>query len=220
MYIGLWLWHRLERAVAPWGELGSDILLELPLLDEPPAAEPGIPVVLRQAREADIDTILPFYSSDPWLYLGVVTPTSDGHEQARELYLDRMRRGELCFLAMCGDAIAHVNWTCFDWGEVLPDYPLRLRQGEVFTTDAVTPVPFRGRNLHAFVLREMLLHARARGCRHAYTLSRIDRADSMKGLFRLGWKECGRMFYFLPKGGSRTWFFWRQGNLDPLFRRA
>jgi hypothetical protein len=121
---------------------------------------------------------------------------------------------------MRSDQLAHVNWSCFTWGDVLPDHPIRLRLGEVFTTDAITLPPFRGKRLHAFVLRTMLEDARQRGCRHAYTLSRIDRTDSLKGLFELGWKECGRMLYFLPRGGTRTWFLWRQGNLGPVFRPA
>ena len=66
----------------------------------------------------------------------------------------------------------------------------------------------------------MLAHAQARGDRHAYTLTRVDRTDSHKGLFRLGWRECGRVVYFLPRGGTKARFLWRQGKLDPLFRPA
>jgi hypothetical protein len=142
------------------------------------------------------------------------------HEKARDLYLDRLRRGELCFLAMSGNTIAHVNWICFTWGDALPGHPLRLRSGEVFTTDALTPMPYRGKGLHACVLRAMLAHARARGDRHAYTLARVDRTDTYKGLFQLGWRECGRVIYFLPRGSSKAWFLWRQGKLEPLFRPA
>ena len=215
-----WLWHLFERASAPWGELACDVLLERSLLDELPVVKPGVAVTLRQALPADLDAIVRLYSVDPWLYLGEASPRPGGHELARDLYLDRLRRGELCFLAMSGDAIAHVNWTCFTWGDALPEHPIRLRPGEVFTTDAITPQPFRGKHLHPFVLRAMLAHARERGYQHAYTLSRMDRTDSLKGLFQLGWRECGRVLFFLPRGSTKARFLWRRGNVEPIFRPA
>jgi GNAT superfamily N-acetyltransferase len=214
------LWRLFDRVLAPWGEIGRDVLLERSLLEDLPAAQPGTDVTLRQALPADLDEIVRLYSADPWLYLGEGPPVPGSHEKARDLYLDRLRRGELCFLAMSGNTIAHVNWICFAWGDALPGHPIRLRSGEVFTTDALTPAPYRGKGLHAFVLRAMLAHARARGDRHAYTLARVDRTDTYKGLFQLGWRECGRVIYFLPRGSSKAWFLWRQGKLEPLFRPA
>jgi GNAT superfamily N-acetyltransferase len=163
-----WLSRLLGRALAPWGELGCEVLLERSLRDDLPAVKPEAEVTLRLALPEDIDEITRLYSSDPWLFIGE-GPTMPGHEKARELYLDRLRRGELCFLAMSGDAIAHVNWICFAWGDALPEHPIRLRTGEVYTTDALTLPAFRGKGLHAFVLRVMLAHARARrpACLHA-----------------------------------------------------
>ncbi|MEO8304444.1 MAG: hypothetical protein ABI724_10015 [Betaproteobacteria bacterium] len=175
-------------------------------------------VTLRQAVPADVDEITRLYSSDPWLYIGEPTPSPGSHEKAREMYLDRLRRGETCFLAMCGDAIAHVNWICYRWGDALPEHPLRLRAGEIYTTDALTPSQFRGKGLHVFVLRTMLAHARAHGYCHAYTLARVERPDVYSGLFHVGYRKCGRVIYFLPRGRSKAWFLWRQGNLEPLFR--
>ena len=218
MNLASWLWRLLSRALAPWGELCWDVLLERSLLEDLPALHPDIEVTLRLAQPADLDRIVPMYSSDPWLYLGDVSRAPEARARARELYLDRLRRGELCFLAISGGEIAHVNWICFTWGDALPDHPIRLRAGEVYTTDALTPPAFRGKALHAFVLRAMLAHARERGERHAYTLSRIDRTDSHKGLYRLGWRECGRALYFLQRRKTAPRFLWRQGNLEPLFR--
>ena len=214
------LWRLFDRVLSPCGELGRDVLLERSLLEDLPAARPDADVTLRQALPADLDEIVRLYSADPWLYLGEGPPVPGSHERARDLYLDRLRRGELCFLAMSGNAIAHVNWICFTWGDALPGHPIRLRSGEVFTTDALTPAPYRGKGLHAFVLRAMLAHARARGDRHAYTLARVDRTDTYKGLFQLGWRECGRVIYFLPRGRTNAWFLWRRGKLEPLFRPA
>jgi GNAT superfamily N-acetyltransferase len=215
-----WLARVSGRALSRWGELGCEVLLERSLQDDLPAVATTAEVTLRLAQPADLDEIIGMYSTDPWLYIGEWPPTPGSREKARELYLDRLRRGELCFLAMSGNAIAHMNWICFTWGDVLPEHPIRLKKGEVFTTDAFTPPAFRGKGLHAFVLRAMLAHARTRGDRHAYTLGRVDRTDTNPGLLRLGWRECGRMLYFLPWGGTKAWFLWRQGKLEPIFRPA
>lgn len=206
--------------LAPWGELGCVVLLERSLQDDIPAIETHPDATLRLAVPADLEEISRLYSADPWLYI-LDGPRKPGDEEkARELYVDRLRRGELCFLAICDNAIAHINWLCFSFAEALPEHPIRLRSGEVFTTDALTLPDYRGKGLHAFVLRAMLAHAQARGDRHAYTIARVDRIDAYKGLFQLGWTECGRAIYFLPPGHTKTWFLWRRGKLEPLFRPA
>ncbi len=220
MNIGAWLARTLVRVLAPFGELGCDVLLERSLDDELPAVKPHPEVSLRLAGPADLPEIARIYSADPWLYILEGPSLRGGLPLARELYLERLRRGELCFLAMSGTSIAHVNWSCFVFAEALPEHPIRLREGEVFTTDAITLPPFRGRGLHAFVLHAMLANARNRGIRQAYTLARIDRTSTFKGLLELGWRECGRVIWFLPKGRTSAWFLWRRGNLDPLFRPA
>ena len=217
MDITAWLYPRFARAVARWGELGCDDLLEMSLQQEPPEVAPVAGVTLRLATPADIDQVIGLYVSDPWLYLGDLAPTPG---EVRELYLDRLRRGEVCFLAMSGETIVHVNWSCFSWGDVLPDHPLRLRPGEVYTTDAVTVPAFRGKGLHAFVLRAMLEHVRAHGIWRAYTVARVDRHATYKALSQVGYRKCGRLIYFLPKGKSKTLILSRQGNLEPLFRPA
>jgi GNAT superfamily N-acetyltransferase len=220
MNVAAWLARLFGRALAPWGELGCAVLLERSLLSDLPAAKTDVEVKLRLALPTDIDEISRLYSSDPWLYLVDGASTPGSHEKACELYLDRLHRGELCFLAMSRDAIAHVNWICFSWGDALPEHPIRLRDGEVLTTDGLTLPAFRGKGLHAFVLRAMLAHARGRGYWRAYTLGRVDRAASYKGLAQLGWTICGRVIYFLPRGHAKAWFLWRQGKLEPLFRPA
>jgi GNAT superfamily N-acetyltransferase len=209
------------RALAPCGDLTCAVLFERSLIpDLPEAPDPRRPAVLRLATEADIDGIARLYAGDPWLYLGEGPATPDTHDSARRLYLDRLRRGELCFLAVSGDTIAHINWICFSWGDFLPEQPIRLHRGEVYTTDGLTLPAFRGHGLHAFVLRAMLAHARERGYAHAYTLGREDRPAALKGLAQLGWSVCGRVVYFLPRGGTKAWFLGRQGNVEPLFRSA
>ncbi len=218
MDITAWLYPPLARLLARWGELGCEDLLDLSLEQELPAVQPIAGVLLRQAVPADIDEIIRLYATDPWLFLADWAPTPGDPDQTRELYLDRLRRGELCLLAMIGDAVAHVNWSCFSWGDTLPEQPLRLRPGEVYTTDAITAPAFRGRGLHTLVLRAMLDHARQRGVRRAYTLARVDRGATYKALFEVGYRRCGRLIYFQPKGKTKALIVSRQGNLEPLFR--
>ncbi|MDI1283042.1 MAG: hypothetical protein PSV46_01485 [Reyranella sp.] len=213
-------WYGLNRVISPFGDFCCGILFERSLLDPLPVAKTSVDVILRQATEADIGEICRLYSTDAWLYLGKASAKGGVDTAARELYRDRLRRGELCFLAISDGEIAHVNWVCSTWGDALPGNPIRLKPGEIYTTDALTTDRFRGKGLHAVVLRAMLEHAQVRGDRHAYTLARLDRADSHKGLFQLGWRECGRAIYFLPRHSERPWFLGCKGKLEPLFRRS
>ena len=213
------LWRGAKWATSPLGELCCDILLGRSLLEPLPEARTTLDVVLRQATKADVDEICRLYSSDPWLYLGDADRPAGSDDGARERYLDRLNRGELCFIATVAGVVAHLNWLCSNWGDALPEHPIRLAPGEIFTTDGLTIEAFRGKGLHAYVLRAMLEHARSLGRIHAFTLGRIDRQGSYKGLFQLGWRECGRVVYLVPRGKSRAWFLARRGNLDPLFRK-
>lgn len=212
MKLAAHLWQGLNRVLSPFGDLCCAILFERSLLDSLPEARTDLDVVLRLATPDDIGEISRLYSGDAWLFLGE-TPAA-----GYDAYLDRLERGELCFLAIGEGRIAHVNWICRSWGDALPGNPIRLAAGEVYTTDALTTAGFRGKGLHAVVLRAMLADAQARGDRHAFTLARLDRTGSHKGLLQLGWRECGRTIYFLRHGSERPRFLWRRGHLAPLFR--
>jgi len=209
------LWNWLRAGASPFGELTCAIFFERSLAAPVTAEANRLDASIRLASEDDLDTICRLYAGDEWLWLG----RSPDDRLARGLYLDRLRRGELCYIASVAGEIAHVNWTCFSWGDALPGHPVRLRAGEVYTTDAFTPLPFRGKGLHAFVLGTMLNEARKRGARHAFTLGQLDRPAALTGLHALGWQECGRVVYFLPRGASRTPLLVRRGRTDPLFRR-
>lgn len=207
-------WQWSKRVTASFGELTCALFYERSLAEpvRPPANPLGASI--RLAEESDLDTICQLYADDPWLWLG------DGprDQAARGLYLDRLRRGERCFLAFVDGVLAHANWTCFTWGDALPGHQIRLRPGEVYTTDAFTPPAFRGKGVHGLVLGTMLDQARRLGARHAYTLGQLDRPDAHKGLRALGWEECGRVYFFLPRGAARTSLMLRRGMTQPLFR--
>jgi GNAT superfamily N-acetyltransferase len=200
------LWQCARKCAAPIGDLCCVLLFERSLADPPPSVPNTLDASIRLATEDDVDTICELYAGDTWLWLG-----------SRDLYRDRLRRGEKCFLAFVDGVLAHVNWTCFQWGDALPGLPLLLRPGEVYTTDAFTPPRFRGKGVHALVLGRMLNDARAAGARHAYTVGQLDRPDAHKGLLALGWREIGRVVYFQRTAGSSAIFLWRRGDVSPLF---
>jgi hypothetical protein len=210
----------LNRVLVPFGELCCDILFELSLAEPLADVRPRVDVEIRLATVADLDLICATYAPHPFLFLGELAPDGSVPEHVRALYADRLNRGELCFIATVDGEVAHLNWTCLTWGDALPGRPIRLERNEVYTTDAVTPAAFRGRNIHAFVLRTMLMHARSLGRDTAYTLAGAARPEGHKGLRRVGWREIGRVWYWLYGNGYKTFILARRGRLDPLSRPA
>jgi hypothetical protein len=216
----------MEIALAPFGKVTLEVLLErdLAVPVEPISAQ--IPVAIREADEADLDRITLLYAHDSYLYLGdeLAAQSRAGVQtielEAREQYRDRMRRGEKCFLAFVGDEIAHVNWLCLSWAEAAPGHPIYLQAGEVYTTDAITPDKFRGKNIHALVLGEMLRHAQRLGRRRAYTVTRSSRRATFGGLRQLKWRIAGMALCFIPRGTNKSRLFRIYGRVDPLFRSA
>jgi hypothetical protein len=208
-------WQFACRAAAPFGDLCCVLFFERSLIEPVTAVPNRLNATIRLAREDDLGAICRLYANDPWLWLG----SDPGDKTAEQLYRDRLLRGERCYLAFVGDDLAHVNWTCYCWGDALPGSPLWLGSGEVYTTDAFTPAAFRGQGVHALVLGTMLKDARALCARHAYTLGQLDRPDAHKGLLALGWRETGRVVYFQPRASVKALCLHRTGNTAPLFRR-
>lgn len=208
----------VARALRPWGEFCCDILFQRSLAEPLPEVRVRSDVDIRLATMADLDLICATYAPDPFLFLGDLASDGSVPPEVRALYADRLERGELCFIASVKGEVAHLNWTCLSWGEGLSDRPIRLKPNEVYTTDAVTTEGMRGQNIHAFVLRAMLEHARSLGREIAYTVAPSDRASSLKGLRRLGWQESGRVWYWLYGDGYKTFILARRGRLEPLFR--
>jgi hypothetical protein len=213
-------WRTVNRWTAPIGEFSCDVLLERSLLDPLPEAKTDVKLEVRTATAADLDLICATYAPYPYLFMGDLAPDGTVPADVRQIYADRLDRGELCYIATSGGDLAHMNWTCFSWGDVMPGWRLDLTAYEIYTTDGVTTAAFRGKNVHAVVLRQMLVHARERGRTHAYTLASWERDDSMKGLFKLGWNEAGRVYYWLYGDGYKSAPLFTRGDVDPLFRHG
>src|SRR5437773_3443906 len=58
--------------------------------------------------------------------------------------------------------------------------PIVLEEGEAYTTDAVTVAKFRGKNVHALVLGEMLRAAQQAGRLRALTATRAEDRKSTR----------------------------------------
>jgi GNAT superfamily N-acetyltransferase len=214
----------LAIALAPFGKITFEMLLERDLSVPVEPVSPQVPVAIREADEADLDAITALYSQDDYLYLGdePAAPSGSGQyvvePKARAQYYDRMARGEKCFLALAGKEIVHVNWICFSWGDAVPGYPIFLLADEVYTTDAFTARKFRGQDIHAMVLGHMLRYAQSRGSCRAYTITRLDRRASFVAFRRLRWCVTGRFLCFVPRGSERSWLLRLSGKIDPLLR--
>ena len=200
------------------GELCCDVLLERSLQTALPEIAPPLAMEIRHATHADLDLICAAYAPYPHLFLGKLAPDGTVPLPVRQLYADRLDRGELCFIATAAGQLVHINWTCLTWGDGIPGRPLRLRPHEIYTTDGVTTERFRGKNVHAFVLRAMLVHAAALGRTWAYTLAGVQRRESLTGLERLGWHECGRVHYWLYANAEKVFILVKRGKVELLFR--
>jgi GNAT superfamily N-acetyltransferase len=210
----------LNRLLAPRAELCCDILYELSLANPLPDAPCALDVEIRLATAADLDLVLQAYAPDPFLFLGDLAADGSVPAEVRKLYADRLDRGELCFIGSVGGEPAHLNWTCLTWGDAVPGRPIVLRGNEAYTTDGFTYPAFRGKNVHAHVLRAMLEYARGLGRTVAYTLAGGDRPEGQKGLHKLGWREIGRVHYLLHGNGYKAAILRRVGRLDPISWRG
>jgi GNAT superfamily N-acetyltransferase len=122
-------------------------------------------------------------------------PSTDPVEQerlARARFTRRLEAGSVCFIGRVeGRAVAY-NWTGYEPGEDGGVY-LDLRTDEVLCRDAFTIPELRGRNIHAALLREMLLFNAGLGYRYAYSKISVANRRSPKAHRRLGWDRTGTM---------------------------
>jgi GNAT superfamily N-acetyltransferase len=117
--------------------------------------------------------------------------------ESRELIERRLDRGFLCFVGRVEGRLVAFNWTQYEPGEDDGSY-VALEPDEVHCLDAYTVPEFRGQNLHAALLREMLLFNAGLGYRRAYSKIFLTNRRSPKAHRRLGWERTGTAL--LPRG--------------------
>jgi GNAT superfamily N-acetyltransferase len=127
------------------------------------------------------------------------TNPAEQERLARALFTRRLEAGFLCFVGRVeGRAVAY-NWTQYEPGEDGGAY-VDLRPDEVHCLDAYTVPELRGRNIHAALLREMLLFNAGLGYRYAYSQFSVTNRRSPKAHRRLGWERTGTIL--LPTRAS------------------
>ncbi len=119
---------------------------------------------------------------------------------SRERYARCLDDGFVCFIGRVDGQLVAYNWTQYKPGEDNSLY-VDLRAHEVHTTDAYTAPNYRGRNIHAALLREMLLFSAGLGYRYAYAGIRLTNRRSRKAHGRLGWERTGRALLATWYGG-------------------
>lgn len=222
------LWRALTAALAPLALVELELLFRRDLRQPVPRLTARVPLVIREAEMHEIEEIARIASAESHLALEIFesevirwTPESERRTRKPGLlrhYLDRIARGEKCFVALVDNKIAHINWTCFKWGDVLPRHPIVLRPGEIYTTDAFTLPEYRGLNIHGAVLAHMLRHAQQLRCHRAYTASELARRRSYAIFSGLGWQLQGTALSVVARGAKKPFIFRLSGNIDPILR--
>jgi GNAT superfamily N-acetyltransferase len=132
--------------------------------------------------------------------------STDPAEQERDLaraYTRRLEAGFLCFIGRVEGRPVAYNWTQYEPGEEGGVY-VDLRADEVHCLDAYTIPELRGRNIHAALLREMLLFNAGLGYRYAYSWISVTNRRSPKAHRRLGWERTGTMLLVGRASGIRV----------------
>jgi GNAT superfamily N-acetyltransferase len=92
---------------------------------------------------------------------------------------------------------------------------IQLAAGEIYTLDAFTAQPWRGRGIHLALLTHMLRTARELGYTDAFTMASVLKRRSHRNLRRLGWTETGRAVR-IRRAGGRFRILWLRGSRRPL----
>jgi L-amino acid N-acyltransferase YncA len=130
-------------------------------------------------------------------------PSTHPAEKERARFTRRLEAGYLCFIGRVEGRPVAYNWTQYEPGEDGGAY-VDLRADEVRCLGAYTVPELRGRNIHAALLREMLLFNAGLGYRYAYSKITVTNRRSPKAHRRLGWERTGTMLLVGRASGIRV----------------
>lgn len=222
----LLLWRMLVKLVSPIGSLGIDVLYEKDLAPEISPVEARVPATIRHGTEADIDAVLALQGYAVARAGSFADPGGEGARidedqrtrEQRRIYLDRLHRGETCFLVYVEEELVAFDWMCRQWGEAVPGFPIILEPGEFYGAEAFTAPLWRGLDLHKFVNNSMLRFAQSVGCHRCYTIADLLVWRSHRNLRRLGYDLLGMVLWFQPKGIQKVFAIRLKGQIDLLAR--
>lgn len=150
----------LNRLTSPWVEFGSVTFFRRRLDGGPEVARARAGLSVLHASLADIALVLEV--SDPRRTPGMVQ--------------ERLRRGDLCFLALdAAGRPVHSGWATTQ-GAHVPELErdVVLRRDEAYLYDAFTPPMRRGNGAFGFVLDHLFAALQERGARVVYSYVRSD----------------------------------------------
>jgi hypothetical protein len=142
------------------------------------AATADVPLETSVASRAEVLGELP----------DLVQPADPALRELFERWLET--GGFLCFVGRVEGRPVAYNWTQYEPGGQEGSY-VDLRPDEVYCLNAYTAVELRGKNIHAALLREMLLFDAGLGYRYAYTKINLLNRSSPKAHRKLGWERTG-----------------------------
>ena len=168
--------------------------------------EARVAATIRPAIEADVEALL---------RLRWYMPGDETTDEQRGKYLQRLRRGETCFLVYVGCDLAAVDWVCRQWGEAIPGFPIVLDPDEFYGAEAFTSPLCRGLDLHR------QLHASLWPKRRLPPLPHDGGSGDLgshRNLRRLGWRLLGVVLWFRPRWTDKVLAFRLMGDIDVFAR--
>ena len=146
------------------------LLLERPLAQPIPELEPAFPLRIDILNPSEVDDHLAFRP-----------------EIARACALDRLRSGQLCFVARHENRIVSACWTTTQpaWVEFLA-CGIPVAAGEVYLFDAFTLPDFRGQRVAPALCTHQLMHFQRAGLRRAIRATLPENAPALRAHAKCG----------------------------------
>jgi hypothetical protein len=186
-------------------KFGSVTFFRRDLVEDPPESAAGMDITIYRAASL-MDAPLVLQGCDPARPPAVV--------------LERLRRGDVCFLAVdvAGRAV-HSDWATTVRGHV-PELEMDVlpQRGEVYLYDAFSPPEVRGRRLFGVVLDSMFRSLRAAGFSTAYSYVRGDQPVGIVSAHKR-LRPVGTLWY-ARLAGRRPFVVGRRGPDMPCLVRS
>ena len=163
----------VELTLSPLGYFEWGMVLVKDLSEDVHLHPARIQITVREALQSDL---IEMSKATPYHHL--------------DLLEARHAMGGKCLVALSQDKMAGFNW--YIHGQLHDgSFWVELDAGDVFCMDAMTYEAFRGQAVHTELLSRLLLDAREKGFRKAYTRVSLQNASSWKTHVKLGWAYHG-----------------------------
>ncbi len=158
-----------------------------------------VPVTVSRAVEADVEEMAALEDEDA---------------DRVEIYRNRLRRGDQCFVGRIDGRIVATDWmrfgTAWSWADI------RVEDGDIYMTDAYAAPEWRGNRIAAAIHSKMLAYAQSRGFRHSYSILDANNANSWAMLPRMGWELTGVLLSFQSRAMDERRFWTVSGSPYPM----